>query len=136
MNSWFTIKDSRQKDSRTLFFVTISWFVVLVKFAIGGHWGFESMSGVDFGVAVAGILGIWVMREFTDKAADATVKAAVITATAKVEEVRVATGVAAEAAAVQADAAEVQADAAATQVKAASIQKDAAAMQDEKKSEA
>lgn len=102
--NWFTIKDTRQKESRTLFFVSVSWVVVVVKFVIGGHWGFESLSGVDFGVAVAGILGIWVAREFTDKAADATVKAAEITASAQVEAATVVAEAKVDASAVRADA--------------------------------
>lgn len=82
MNNFFQVKDSRGRESRTLLFVSISWFVVVMKFAIGGLWGIPEMSGIDFGVAVTGILAVWVGREWGDKTVAATVTVAKIEAIA------------------------------------------------------
>jgi len=54
--------------------VVISWFAVLVKFIVAGiNLGVlgvaPPMSATDFGIAVTGILAIWVGREAFAKSA-------------------------------------------------------------------
>lgn len=65
------LSDSRGKESTTLFFVAVSWAVVVFKFAIAGleYNGVSapSMDVQDFGIAVAAILAIWLGREWTEK---------------------------------------------------------------------
>lgn len=66
-----TMADSRGKESKTLFFVFITWFVLVVKFiasgmTIGGI-TVAPMDVMDFGVAVTGVLMIWVGREHVEK---------------------------------------------------------------------
>ncbi len=70
---WLTM-DARGKQSRTLFFVAVSWVVVLVKFAVAGvslgSLGvMPAMTATEFGAAVAAILAIWLGREWTEKRA-------------------------------------------------------------------
>ena len=64
------LKDSRGRESKTLFFVTVSWAVVVVRYALGG---LETPLGTmpettasDFGLAVAAILAIWLGREWRE----------------------------------------------------------------------
>lgn len=65
------IKDSRGRESTTLFFVTVSWFVVTVRYAVGGlSWEMLKVPVVspsEYGAAVALILAIWLGREWTEK---------------------------------------------------------------------
>lgn len=72
MANWLSM-DSRGKQSRTLFFVAVSWAAVLIKFVIAGaHLGplgtMPTMGAGEFGAAVMAILAIWLGREWTDKA--------------------------------------------------------------------
>lgn len=68
--SMFMVTDRNGKKSRTLFFVTISWAVLVFKFAIAGLGYGEitapEMSASEFGMAVAGILAIWLGREWKE----------------------------------------------------------------------
>lgn len=71
MVNWFGY-DTRGNQSKTLMFVTVSWFVVVVKFVIAGvkigSLGVMPMMNVgEFGAAVALILAIWLGREYTEK---------------------------------------------------------------------
>lgn len=66
------ICDSRGKQSTTLFFVFVSWLVLVMKFAIAGMTfpvvgQMAPMSAGEFGMAVAGVLAIWLGREWTEK---------------------------------------------------------------------
>lgn len=63
-----TIADSRGKRSKTLFFVSIPWLVLVVKFLVGGLWGMPVIEAEDFGLAVAAVLVPWVGREWKEKA--------------------------------------------------------------------
>jgi hypothetical protein len=65
------IRDIRGRESTTLFFVYISWLLLVVKFAVGG---FETPFGTmpvigatEFGIAVTAILAIWTAREYKEK---------------------------------------------------------------------
>ena len=64
--------DSRGKQSKTLFFVAISWAVLVLKFFFAGLTlpvigAVPGMSASEFGTAVAFVLGIWLGREWTEK---------------------------------------------------------------------
>ena len=66
------MKDGRGKKSKTLFFVSISWVVLVLKFLFAGVTlmtlgQIPPMTASEFGMAVAMILGIWLGREYTDK---------------------------------------------------------------------
>lgn len=75
-----TIKDSRGKDSTTLFFVTVGFSVVMAKFIAGGlaisHlvggtfqiiWNVPVMGGTEFGIALGAVLAAWTAREHKEK---------------------------------------------------------------------
>jgi len=66
-----TLCDSRGKQSVTLFFVSVSWLVLIIKFVASGMetpFGLvPDMNAADFGLAAVGILGAWVGREYTEK---------------------------------------------------------------------
>lgn len=71
MANWLSM-DSRGKQSRTLFFVSVSWAAVLIKFTLAGvklgPLGTMPLMGAgEFGAAVMAILAIWLGREFTEK---------------------------------------------------------------------
>lgn len=64
--------DSRNQESTTLAFVRISWFVVTLKYLIGGLTlgaiGIMPVIGTgEFGGAVTAILMVWLGREWTAK---------------------------------------------------------------------
>lgn len=66
------MKDTRGQQSRTLTFVTVSWFVVVAKYLSAGvnlgALGIQPpMTALEFGGAVGMILGIWLGREYTEK---------------------------------------------------------------------
>lgn len=69
------MKDSRGKETKTLVFVTITWFCLVVKFIFAGltmPWGLGMMPVMDagsFGLASAAVLGIWLGREWQEKIA-------------------------------------------------------------------
>ncbi len=68
----FTLKDSRGRESITLMFVFLSWWAVWIKFVLAGAtlplFGLvPPMSATEFGLATAGILAIWLSREWADK---------------------------------------------------------------------
>jgi len=67
-----TVCDSRGNESKTLFFVIVTWAVLLGKFIISGMTLpviglMPEMGAGEFGLAVTGVLGIWTMREHTEK---------------------------------------------------------------------
>lgn len=66
-----TLCDSRGKQSVTLFFVSVSWLVLIIKFVASGFdtpFGtIPEMNAADFGLAAVGLLGAWVGREYTEK---------------------------------------------------------------------
>lgn len=65
-------KDSLGLESRTLFFVAVSWLVMTLRFVAGGlvfefgpiHWDIAPALVTDYGVAVAAVIAVWVGREF------------------------------------------------------------------------
>ncbi|CCU70914.1 hypothetical protein [Thalassolituus oleivorans] len=64
--------DARGKQSTTLFFVSVSWVALLIKFLIAGMTlgplgTMHEMSAMDFGSAVTAVLAIWLGREWTEK---------------------------------------------------------------------
>lgn len=66
-----TLCDARGKQSVTLFFVAVSWLVLIIKFLAAGldtpFGQIPDMNAADFGLAAVGILGAWVGREYTEK---------------------------------------------------------------------
>lgn len=75
-----TVKDSRGKESITLSFVIAGFVPIVLKFIFGGLvvqypvgdayqvlWQIPVLTGTEYGVAVAAILGIWTMREHKEK---------------------------------------------------------------------
>jgi len=65
-------KDTRGKESTTLFFVRVTWAVMVCKFLVAGVVipdlaTFPEINIQDFGIAVAGVLMIWLGREYTEK---------------------------------------------------------------------
>lgn len=66
------MRDARGRESKTLTFVTVSWAALVAKFlaagvALGPLGTQPSMSGTEFGTAVAAVLAIWLGREWTEK---------------------------------------------------------------------
>ncbi len=63
--------DTRGKRSRTLAFVSVSWFALTAKFVIAGitfgEIAVAPMTATEYGLAVAAVLAIWLGREVTDK---------------------------------------------------------------------
>ena len=63
--------DTRGKQSRTLAFVSVSWFALTVKFIAAGitvgNISTAPMTATEYGLAVAAVLAIWLGREVTDK---------------------------------------------------------------------
>jgi len=62
------IKDSRGRESHTLLFVALAALVLIYKFAVAGtailgiNW--PAMSASEFGLAFAGVLAVWLGREW------------------------------------------------------------------------
>ena len=72
-------KDSLGRESRTLFFVAVSWLVMTLRFMVGGlsfeygpiRWDIAPALVTDYGVAVAALIAAWVGREWVKGKADA-----------------------------------------------------------------
>lgn len=66
-----TIRDSRGRESHTLLFVAMAAMVLVYKFAVAGTAIFgiswPPMSASEFGLAFAGILAVWLGREWQEK---------------------------------------------------------------------
>lgn len=63
------LSDSSGDKSKTLFFVTVSWLVVVFKFTFAGLTlpllgQFPLMTGGEFAAAITAVLGIWLGREW------------------------------------------------------------------------
>jgi hypothetical protein len=68
----FSMKDSRGRESMTLTFVAASWLAVWIKYLLAGIalpviGTVPPMTATEFGLSVAGILAIWLGREWTEK---------------------------------------------------------------------
>lgn len=66
------LRDSRGRESTTLSLVVPAWFALLVKFILAGLTlpvvgVVPTMSATEFGLAMAGVLAIWLGREFNEK---------------------------------------------------------------------
>lgn len=59
----FQLKDSRDKESTTLAFVSASWLAITVMFV----WKGTAADITNYGIAVAAVLAIWLGREWTEK---------------------------------------------------------------------
>ncbi len=72
-------RDARGRESRTLFFVSVSWLMMTIRFIAGGvsfeygpiHWEIAPALVTDYGVAVAAVVAIWIGREWVRGQADA-----------------------------------------------------------------
>lgn len=73
--NFFTVKDSKGRESRTLAFVTVTWFIMTARFIAGGieftvgpvHWSVAPSLVLDYGGAVAAILAVWVGRDWVKR---------------------------------------------------------------------
>lgn len=73
--NWLKPRDSRGRESRTLFFVSTAFALISIRFALGGLGGdfggfrFEvgATAMIDYGTAVAAILAVWLGREWITK---------------------------------------------------------------------
>ena len=73
--SFFHPRDARGRESRTLWFVTVTWLIMSARFIAGGiefavgpfHWTVQQSMVLDYGGAVAAILAVWVGREWARK---------------------------------------------------------------------
>lgn len=73
--SFFRPRDSKGRESRTLWFVTITWLIMTVRFVAGGleftvgpvHWAVAPALVLDYGGAVAAIITVWVGREWVSR---------------------------------------------------------------------
>ena len=69
----FTMTDARGRESVTLMFVSLSWLATWLKFIFAGatlpilDWTLPPMTATEFGLAIAGILSIWLAREWKEK---------------------------------------------------------------------
>ncbi len=67
------IRDSRGRESHTLLFVALAALVLIGKFALAGLTVLgvaqPAMSAGEFGLAFAGIMAVWLGREWTEKSA-------------------------------------------------------------------
>ena len=66
------LKDSRGRESMTLSLIVPAWLALLVKFILAGltlpvFGEVPAMSATEFGIAMAGVLAIWLGREWTEK---------------------------------------------------------------------
>lgn len=69
------MKDTRGRRSKTLFFVTVTWIAMLIKFIAAGVTitvgeavtSIAPMGATEFGTGVAMVLAVWVGREWKDK---------------------------------------------------------------------
>lgn len=74
-----SMRDSRGRESKTLFFVAIGWAALVFKFILAGmtfkyppiDFTFAPMSAGEFGAAFAMIIGIWLGHEWQEKAKQA-----------------------------------------------------------------
>mgnify|MGYP001766201495 CR=1 FL=1 len=72
---FFHPHDACGRESRTLFFVTLTWLIMTARFVAGGiqfaigpfHWEIQPAMVLDYGGAVAAILAVWVGREWISK---------------------------------------------------------------------
>lgn len=72
-------RDARGRESRTLFFVAVSWLTMTLRFVAGGlafeygpiHWNIAPALVTDYGVAVAAVIAVWVGREWVRSKPDA-----------------------------------------------------------------
>lgn len=72
---FFHPTDARGRESRTLWFVTVSWLVMTVRFIAGGmeftigpvHWAIAPSLVLDYGGAVAAVIAVWVGREWVTR---------------------------------------------------------------------
>ena len=75
--SFFRPRDSKGRESRTLTFVSIAFFLLSIRFFFSGmqldfgwwHWEFSTAGLVDYGAAIAAVLSIWLGREWIQERA-------------------------------------------------------------------
>lgn len=73
--SFFHPRDAKGRESRTLWFVTVTWLIMTARFLAGGidftigpvHWGIAPSLVLDYGGAVAAIIAVWVGREWVSR---------------------------------------------------------------------
>lgn len=81
--AWLAVTNSRGRESRTLGFVTILFFTILIAFILS-RFGIGDMSVLEFAGAESAVLGLWIGNEWVDKSAGAKVVTAGVEAKATV----------------------------------------------------
>lgn len=69
--SFFHPRDARGHASRTLWFVTVAFVLLSLRFIVGGmlldlgwfKWDLPATALIDYGAATAAIVAVWVGRE-------------------------------------------------------------------------
>jgi hypothetical protein len=72
---FFSVKDSRGRESRTLLFVAVAFTLISLRFMLGGldltwgavHYVLAGSALLDYGAAVTAVLAIWLGREWIFK---------------------------------------------------------------------
>ena len=72
MKPFKLLKDARGRESITLTFVAVSFAILQIKFLLAGitispELTIPPMSAEAFGLSTAGILAVWLGREWVDK---------------------------------------------------------------------
>lgn len=70
--AFFHPRDARGRESRTLWFVTVTWLMMTIRFVAGGvqmdfgvlSWHVAPSLVLDYGGAVAAVLAVWIGREW------------------------------------------------------------------------
>ena len=73
--SFFHPRDAKGRESRTLWFVTVTWLIMTARFIAGGiqvelgplSWTVEPSLVLDYGGAVAAVLAVWIGREWVTR---------------------------------------------------------------------
>ena len=75
--SWFTVKDSRGRESRTLFLVAVSWLFISTRFVLATFHGvvpalndIPPFDPMEYAKATGVLLALWLSREWIDKAVE------------------------------------------------------------------
>lgn len=79
------VSDEEDRESTTLGFVAIAFLVVTVKFALGGFWELPEVSVVDYSLAFAAIMAVWVGKNWVQRSTAAQVEVAEAQAEATIE---------------------------------------------------
>ena len=80
--SFFHPRDSKGRESRTLFLVAVAFTLLSLRFIAGGmlfdigwfRWEFAATTLIDYGAAIAAVLSIWLGRQWLQDQATRTAR--------------------------------------------------------------